>query len=114
METELHWNGPIIESAVTQGAVAGLNLSAYEVQQRSLRKVPRDTNTLANSLLIRQATPDGLESAVYSNLSYAVYQHELFSYKRRRGQPKYLESAALQFENGFRKLVAKTIKDHAN
>lgn len=114
MDTELRWNGPIIDSAVTQGAVAGLNLAAYEVQQRSLRKVPRDTNKLANSLLIRQATPDGLEAAVYSDLEYAVYQHEIFSYRRRVGQPKYLESAALEFENGFRKLVAKTIKDHAN
>ena len=95
MTTHMTWNGPIIDPAVTQGAVAGLNLSAYEVQQRTLRKVPRDTNALANSLVIHQATPASLEAAVYSDSPYAVYQHELFSYRRRVGQPKFLESVAL-------------------
>lgn len=109
----LEWRGNEINSGIVQGAVAGLNLSAREVLDRTLKKVPRDTNALANSLTIAQATPNHLESAVYTNNPYAVIQHEVFAMHRRVGQAKYLEASAEQFQRGFRQLVGKTIRDHA-
>lgn len=102
-----------VDSAITQGAVAGLNLAAYEVQGDARKKAPKLTGTLERSMLIHQATPEGLEAAVYSTLHYIVYQHEIFSYRRSNGGPKFLERAALEYERAFRQQVAKTIRDHA-
>lgn len=110
---EVTWHGDHIDTTITQGCVAGLNLAAYEVQGRAQRRTPKKTGALSDSLIIHQATPEGLEAAVYSTLDYAVYQHEIFSYRRSSGGPKFLEKAALEYERAFRQLVGKTIRDHA-
>lgn len=112
MMDELQWYGDEVEAKVTQGAVEGLNMAAQEVQQGAQRRSPVATGALQNSIQVALATPDHLESIVFSDSPYAVYQHELFSYRRRTGQPKYLESAAVSYERDFRQLVGKTIRDY--
>lgn len=113
METKVTWHGDVVGAAIAEGAVEGLNEAAYEVQQRARRATPKKTGTLRDSLELSLATQDGLEAAVYSSLDYAVYQHEIFSYSRRSGQPKFLEGPALKFEMGFRRMVANAIKSRA-
>lgn len=112
--TQAVWHTEAVDSEITQGAVAGLNLAAYEVQGRAQRKAPKRTGTLRESMVLHQATPDGLEAAVYSTLDYIVYQHELFSYRRASGGPKFLEKAANEYERAFVQLVGETIRDHAS
>ena len=40
------WHSEAVDSEITQGAVAGLNLAAYEVQGRARKKAPKLTHTL--------------------------------------------------------------------
>lgn len=110
METRLEWHGPAVTAAVAEGAVNGLNAAAKEVQQRARRKTPVKTGALSESLQVAEATSGHLESIVYSDSHYAVYQHELFSYNRGSGQPKFLEAAAREFKNGFQKVMFEHLK----
>ena len=113
MDMELQWYGDEVDSAIALGAVEGLNHGAHAVLNRTLERVPRRTNALADSLQVMEATVTSLEAAVYTHNEYAVYQHELFSYRRRVGQPKYLESAALDYQEDFQRHVGRLIRHHA-
>lgn len=111
---ELRWYGDDVDTAIVRGAVESLNSGAEEVHRRMLERVPRRTNALADSFEIQQASVSNLEAAVYTFNGYAVYQHEIYSYRRRTGGPKYLEKAALEYEKDFQRHVGQMIRHYAS
>lgn len=113
MDVELDWRGDEVNRVIVNGAVAGLNRSAVELQERTRSKTPVKTGALQQSIQVAEATSDHLEAIVFSDSPYAVYQHELFSYSRSNGQPKFLEAAAREFKNGFIKMVSDTLREYA-
>jgi hypothetical protein len=98
----LKWYGPQVDAAITGAAVHGLNNAAKTVAEDAKSRTPYETGALRASLQVAEATSDFLVSAVYSDNPYAVYQHELFSYRRVTGGPKFLENAANNYEKQFR------------
>ena len=111
---ELRWYGDDVDTAIVTGAVESLNTGAEAVLHRTLERVPRKTNALAESLTIQEASVTNLEAAVYTDNEYAVYQHEIYSYRRRVGGPKYLEKAALEYEKDFQRQVGRMIRHYAS
>lgn len=85
-----------ITLAVRAGAAAGLNLVAERVRAVAIPRTPMELGDLRSSLTVQGATDDDLESAVTSDSPYAVIQHEALDFHHKRGQAKYLESAALE------------------
>lgn len=79
-----------------EAAAEGLNEAAEVVQRVTRERTPDDPSTggddLRASLTVDRATPDHLESAVYTDSEYAVYQHENLTLNHPTGQSKYLET----------------------
>lgn len=92
--------------AVRAAAAEGLNLAATRVQAVAVPRTPLEEGTLRDSLTVVDATPDDLESAVVSDLPYAVRQHEDLTLRHDDGQAKYLESAALDSAREVEQLIA--------
>lgn len=106
----LDWRGPEIDATITQGIISGLNVSANDVQRATIPKTPEDTGALRNSLKVATATPGTLVSAVYSGLDYSVHQHEIFSFNRTTGGPKFLERAMWEYRNDFLNTISSEVR----
>lgn len=106
----LTWHGPQIDAQMTQAVVRGLNRSAADVQRATIPKTPRDTGKLRNSLKVSEATAATLEAAIYSELDYSVHQHEIFSFKRTTGGPKFLEQAMWEYRNQFIATISEEVR----
>lgn len=79
-----------------EAAVEGLNLSAERVRAVAVPLTPLEYGDLRSSLTVDPATEADLESAVTSDLEYAVYVHEDLAARHDDGQAKFLEEAARQ------------------
>jgi len=106
---DLKWYGPQVDQMITAGAAAGLNASAQKVCEDAKRRTPHRTGALQDSLKVATAEPHNLVAIVYSDSPYAVYQHEIFSYRRTTGQPKFLESAANDYRKQFQQDLMNAI-----
>lgn len=96
-----------------EGAAEGLNLAAERVRAVAVPLTPiaQDGGDLRSSLTVVPATPDDLESAVATDLPYAVKQHEELSYRHPNGgQAKYLETAALESAREVEEIVAAAVR----
>jgi hypothetical protein len=107
----LKWYGPQVDAAITAAAVTGLNTGAQKVTEDTIKRAPHETGALRASFKIEPATAGNLEAAVYSDNPYAVYQHEIISYRRRIGGPKFLENAANAYEKQFRADMMQALAD---
>jgi len=90
----LTWHGPHVTQVVTAGAVRGLNQAAELVRANTVPLTPLRDGPLRASLTVSEATIDDPVAAVYTNLPYAVRQHEEMGYRHRDGQAKFLEVGA--------------------
>lgn len=83
--------------AVMKQAVAdGLNEAAETAQKAARELAPKDTEGLADSISVEEATPRQAtpSSRVYTNARHSVPQHERLDYEHPNGgQAKYLELA---------------------
>ena len=92
-----------------KGAAAdGLTTSAERVRGATLPRTPLEYGDLRSSLTVVPAEPRGatLESAVVSDLPYAVRQHEDMSYSHDDGEAKFLENATLASRRDVEQLMA--------
>jgi hypothetical protein len=99
-------------AAVRAAAVDGLNLSAERVRAVAVPRTPLEYGDLRSSLTVVPATEGDLESAVVSDLPYAVRQHEDLSLRHDDGQAKYLESAALESVGEIEQIMAGALRRH--
>ena len=97
-----------------EGAADGLNEAAELVQGKARERAPDDPSTsgddLKESLTVQSATPDSLESSVYTDKDYAIYQHEALEIAHPVGQAKYLESAALDSVRDVEQIMAAVVR----
>lgn len=107
----LKWYGPEVHAAITNGAVNGLNRAAEKLRNKTRPLTPRETGALRESLQTSDATKASMEAAVYTENPYAVYQHEIFSYRRRVGGPKFLERAANDYRQQFSRDLMQAIRE---
>lgn len=79
-----------------QAVADGLNEAAKLAQKEARSLAPKDTEELAESISVDEATPRQATptSRVYSNVRHAVPQHERLDYVHPNGgEAKYLENA---------------------
>lgn len=107
----LHWYGREVDNAITTGIIQGLDFSARRVRENAQKLVPVRTGALRDSLQVEPANRSNLTAAVWTSNPYAVYQHEIFSYKRSNGQVKFLEKAANQYRRNFQRDVMNAIAE---
>lgn len=103
-----------MKAAVTEGPAA-----------RSQELVPRDTDTLADSMRISDPVIDGTTATVVlsygqpddsnpksggPSADYAVTVHERLDVPHATGQAKYLENAQLEAATGFTAAIAAKMK----
>ncbi|WP_146206263.1 hypothetical protein [Auritidibacter sp. NML100628] len=105
--SDFSWNGRAINSAIEDASARGLNNAAEHLRATSVPLTPLDTSRLRGSLVVNEATPNGLVASVSTNLPYAVRQHEELGYHHRDGQAKYLETGA----NMTRTVMGQIIRD---
>jgi len=97
-------------AAVRTAAAEGLTLAAERVRAVAVPRTPLEYGDLRDSLTVVPADEASLESAVVSDLPYAVRQHEDLSLRHDDGQAKYLESAALDSRAEVEQIVAGTVR----
>lgn len=95
---------------IREAAAEGLTEVAEHVQQVARDRTPDDPATggddLRASLTVEPATTGSLESAVYTNSEYALYQHENLTLAHPTGQSKFLETAALESRRDMEQIMA--------
>ncbi len=84
-----------IVSLVRVAAAEGLTATAERVRAVAVPLTPLEYGDLRSSLTVVPADPVDLESAVVSDLPYAVKQHEDLTLRHDDGQAKFLETAAV-------------------
>lgn len=99
---------------IQQAAAEGLTAAAEHVQNQARKITPDDPATggddLRASLTVDPATPESLESSVYTDAEYALYQHENLTLSHPTGQSKFLEAAALQSRGDVERIVAAAVR----
>lgn len=93
-----------------QGMADGLNLGAERVRGVSVARTPKQYGDLRSSQTVVPATESDLESAVASDLDYAVPVHENLTARHPIGQAKFLESASIESADEVHQLVAAAIR----
>lgn len=106
----LSWHGPKVIQAVTTSAIRGLNQAAEYVRAQTVPLTPLLDGDLRNSLTVSEATRADPVAAVYTNLPYAVRQHEELNYRHRDGQAKYLEVAANRSREQVSRIVSTAVR----
>lgn len=106
----LNWYGPKVTQAVTGAAIQGLNQAAEYVRSQTVPLTPLRDGDLRNSLHVSNATRSDPVAAVFTNLPYAVRQHEELNYRHRDGQAKYLEVAANQSREQVSRIVTTAVR----
>lgn len=103
-----------IKALLHQAAAEGLTEAAEHVQKVARARTPDDPATggddLRASLKVDPATEASLESAVYTNSEYAVYQHENLTLAHPTGQSKYLETAAREAGAQVEQIVGAAVR----
>lgn len=97
-----------------EAAAEGLTEAAEHVQKVTRERTPDDPATggddLRASLKVDPATEGSLESAVYTNSEYALYQHENLTLNHPTGQSKYLETAALESRAEVEQILGAAVR----
>ncbi|MFD2792582.1 hypothetical protein ACFS27_03375 [Promicromonospora vindobonensis] len=93
-----------------KGMAEGLNLGAERVRGVSVARTPIQYGDLRSSQTVVPATDADLESAVVSDLDYAVPVHENLTARHPTGQAKFLESASIESTNEVHEIVAASIR----
>lgn len=93
-----------------QGMAEGLNLAAERVRGVSVARTPIQYGDLRSSQTVVPATESELESAVVSDLDYAVPVHENLTARHPTGQAKFLESASLESVAEVEQIVGAAIR----
>jgi hypothetical protein len=106
----LQWNGPRVTQAVTGASLQGLNQAAEYVRSRTVPLTPLRDGDLRASLHVSEATKSDPVAAVYTNLPYAVRQHEELGYTHRDGQAKYLEVVANRARKKVSQIVSTAVR----
>lgn len=106
----LTWNGPKVTQAVTAASIQGLNQAAEYVRSQTVPRTPKRDGDLRNSLTVSEATTADPVAAVFTNLPYAIRQHEELGYTHRDGQAKYLEVAANQAREKVSQIVSTAVR----
>lgn len=101
--------------AMIRGAAAdGLTEAAEHVRLAARRITPDDPMTVGDdlraSLTVEPATEGDLESQVYTDSEYAVYQHENLTIRHPTGQSKYLESATISSARDVEQIIAAAVR----
>lgn len=99
-----------IIAALRESAAEGLTLAAEHVRGVAVPRTPLEYGDLRSSLTVTPATPGDLESAVSSDLPYAVRQHEDLDLQHDDGQAKYLESAALDSLDEVGQIIGAAVR----
>lgn len=111
VEAQLDWKGRRISEAAQRGITQGLNIVAENVQAKAVPQTPILEGPLRASLTVAPATRVKNEAAVYTNLPYAVRQHEEMGYKHPRGgRAKYLERAANSSRRAMHSVISEQIR----
>jgi len=93
-----------------EAAAEGLNLVALRVQGVTIPLTPLEYGDLRDSIEVDEATPDHLESAVFTNSPYARRQHEELQYHHKQGQAKFLETAVTSSKAEARAIMVAAAK----
>jgi hypothetical protein len=93
-----------------QGMADGLNLSAEHVRGVSVARTPIQYGDLRSSQTVVPATESELQSAVVSDLDYAVPVHENLTARHPTGQAKFLESASLESIAEVERIISAAIR----
>lgn len=93
-----------------EGMAEGLNLAAERVRGVSVERTPKQYGDLRSSQTVVPATEGDLESAVVSDLPYAVPVHEDLTARHPVGQAKFLESAALESRDDIGDIIATSVR----
>lgn len=81
---------------IHRAGAAAVNAQAELGLERTRKLVPTDPGTeLRDSLTITEATPEDRTAQLYTDLPYAVWQHEALYNQHDDGQAKYMESAVV-------------------
>ena len=80
---------------IRRAGAAAVNAQAKLGLERTQKLVPRENDTLADSLEVTEATPDDMTSQLSTDLIYAPWQHEALYLDHPTGQPKWMESAVV-------------------
>lgn len=100
-----------LAAAMEQAVADGLNDVAKLAQKGARELAPKDTEGLAESIKVDEASPRNLESAVRSNARHAVPQHERLDYRHPNGgQAKYLEAAVEEVRGRLEPTIAAHVR----
>jgi hypothetical protein len=80
---------------IRKAAAATVNAQAELGLERTRNLVPREDDTLADSLEVSEATPADLTAQLSTDVVYAVWQHEALYIEHPTGQAKFMESAVV-------------------
>lgn len=103
-----------MKALLHEAAAEGLTEAAEHVQKVARERTPDDPATgagdLRSSLTVDPATEGSLESRVYTDSEYAIYQHENLTLAHPTGHPKYLETATLDSRADVERIVAAAVR----
>jgi hypothetical protein len=103
-----------MKALIREAAAEGLTEAAEHVQTVARERTPDDPGTggddLRASITVEPATEGNLESAVYTDSEYALYQHENLTLAHPTGQSKFLETATLDSRADVEKIVGAAVK----
>lgn len=103
-----------LTAALRAAAAEGLNAAAAHVRDVARTRTPDDPATSGNdlkaSLEVDPASAGNLEATVGTDLDYAVYQHEALTLNHPIGQPKFLESAAIESIGQVEQIIAARVR----
>lgn len=103
-----------MSALLREAAAEGLTEAAEHVQKVARERTPDDPATgggdLRASLTVEPATAGSLESRVYTDSEYALYQHENLTLAHPTGQSKYLETAALDSRGDVERIVGAAVR----
>jgi hypothetical protein len=105
-----------VSRMMRKAAADGLTELAEHVQRVTRARTPNDPATgagdLSDSIAVEPATEGNLESAVYTDSEYAIYQHENLRIAHPTGQSKFLESAALESARDAEGILGVEVRKH--
>lgn len=99
-----------IKQLVREGLADGLNTSAELVRGRSVAHTPLEYGDLRSSQTVVPAAPSDLESAVVSDLDYAVPVHEDLTAYHDDGEAKFLERAVNESRDDIGGIIATALR----
>lgn len=108
----LQWNGPTVNAAITDAALAGLNRGAEHLRGATIPRTPLQRGDLRGSLTVVPADAVTMRAAVVTDSPYAVRQHEELGYRHPEGgEAKYLERTAHDEEDTIAGIIQKAIRE---